>query len=250
MAKVLILVGILMAGTVCGQSQDAPALATQATDQSDIMNSSRAWLEAYNRRDMATFATYIDDTYLGTTDDGILRTKEQQVKWLGERKPDYVQRTAVHDVQVHVDGDVAILSYRVTALRGWGGTTITQYLRRTEVFKKKDGKWLVIASHESLIPRNFFKALETDAQLLNDYVGQYDWPRHEAADRDTYTVENGHLISEWRGERKECLRMGKDTFFARDDNGWWTFARDADGGVTGYTYYYPDGQTLDVKKIR
>ena len=122
-------------------------------------------------------------------------------------------------------------------------------LRRTEVFRKKDGRWRIIAAHASAVPKNYFQALDTDPKALGEYVGLYEWPRQETSDRDRVTVENGRLVSEWRGEKKECLRMGKDTFFSRDDSGWWTFQRDGDGRVTGYVYSYPDGQTVPVKKI-
>lgn len=247
--RVLALTGSLIVSTACGTSPSTPAQAEQGTDQADVLSTSRAWVDAFNHRDMVAFAAYIDETYLGTTDDGILITKDRLIKWLRARPPEYGQRSDLHDVQVRVSADVAVVNYLVTSRRTWGSTTIINYLRRTEVFRKKDHHWLVIASHESLIPRNFFTALETDPRRLNDYVGQYEWPRHEATDRDTYTVENGHLISEWRGERKECLRMGTDTFFARDDSGWWTFTRDTTGRVTGYTYYYPDGQAVAVTKI-
>jgi len=77
----------------------------------------------------------------------------------------------MHDIQVHLDGDTAIVNYLITSLRGWGTTAIVNYLRRTEVFKKKHSKWLVIATHESLLPVNFFKAIKTDAKTLEDYVG-------------------------------------------------------------------------------
>lgn len=77
----------------------------------------------------------------------------------------------------------------------------------------------------------------------------YEWPRPEASDRDHDTIEGGRLMSEWRGEKREYLRMGTDTFFALEDSDWLTFQRDPAGRVTGYIYYYPDGQSIPVKKI-
>ena len=100
-----------------------------------------------------------------------MTTKDRLVKWLSKRPPEYGQRKDMHDIQVHLDGDTAIVNYLITSLRGWGTTAIVNYLRRTEVFKKKHSKWLVIATHESLLPVNFFKAIKTDAKTLEDYVG-------------------------------------------------------------------------------
>ena len=226
---------------------EAPPL---TVEQQEVVKVSQAWLDAFNHRDLETFASYIADDYIGSTDDGVLTTKDKLVKWLSKRPPEYGQRKDLHDIQVHLDGDTAIVNYLITSLRTWGDTPIVNYLRRTEVFKKKNGKWLIIATHESLLPVNFFKTVKIDANVFKDYVGQYDWPRHEVQDRDTYTVENGRLVSEWRGVKRECLAMAKDTFFARDDSGWWTFVRDEQGRVTSYVYSYPDGQEVVVKKIK
>ena len=232
-------------GTVAGA--EAPPL---TVEQQEVVKVSQAWLDAFNNRDLETFNSYIADDYIGSTDDGVLTTKVRLVKWLSKRPSEYQQRKDLHDIQVHLDGDTAIVNYLITSLRTWGDTPIVNYLRRTEVFKRMNGKWLVIASHESLLPVSFFKTVKIDSKILNDYVGQYDWPRHEVEEIDKYTVEDGRLISEWRGVKKECLPMAKDTFFARDDSGWWTFTRDGQGRVTGYVYSYPDGQEVVVKKIK
>lgn len=227
-------------------SSDEPKFTPQ---QLEVTKVSQAWLDAFNHRDLETFARYIADDYIGSTDDGILITKARAVKWLSTRPPEYEQRKDLHDVVATVDGDTAIVNYLVESLHGWGDTTIVVHLRRTEVFRKRNGMWLVIATHESALPVSYRKAVTVDAKTFKDYTGKYDWPRHLVQDRDTVTVENGKLLSEWRGAKRECFPIGKDTFSARDDLGWWTFVRDAQGQVTSYVYYYPDGQEITAKKI-
>ena len=225
---------------------DEPRFTSQ---QLEVMKVSQAWLDAFNHRDLETFTRYIADDYIGSTDDGILVTKARVVKWLSTRAPEHEQRSALHDVVVMVDGDTAIVNYLIESLHGWGDTTIVMHLRRTEVFRKKNGVWLVIASHESAVPVSYRKAVNVDAKTFKDYIGQYDWPRHVVQDRDTFTIENDQLVSEWRGVKRECFPIGKDTFSARDDLGWWTFVRDRQGHVTSYVYYYSDGQEITAKKI-
>ena len=217
--------------------------------EEEVLKVSRAWLDARNHRDLGTFAALMADDFIGSTDIGELTTKAWLVDFLSKRQPEDEQRTDLRDVKVHLEGDTAIVNYLIAVHKGWGKTVIINNRRRTEVFKRNDGKWLAIASHESDVAANYFKQVEVDPKILKDYVGHYDWPRHKIDDRDTVTVEDGHLFSEWRGAKRECLAMRKDTFFQRDDSGWWTFVRDSQGHVTGYIYYYPDGQEVSVTRI-
>jgi ketosteroid isomerase-like protein len=251
MKTILLLAGSLVWEVALGQPGPAASVApaSRSEDREAVEKASLAWLAAFNQRDMSAFSSFIDDGYVGTADDGTVSGKERLVKFVGARKPEWMQRKDRHDSQVRPDGDVAIVTYKITSVHQWGSTAIEHLLQRTEVFRRKAGKWVVIAAHESPIPRNYFQALETDPKVLGEYVGTYDWPRHQDSERDRLTVENGRLMSEWRGDRRECLRMGKDTFFNRDDTGWFVFDRDTAGRVTGYTYYYADGQPVSVKRI-
>lgn len=217
--------------------------------EEEVLKVSRAWLDARNHRDLGTFAAFMADDYIGTTDIGERTTKEWLVDFLSKREPGDEQKVDLRDVKVLLEGDTAIVNYLITVRKGWGKTVVINNRRRTEVLKKKSEKWLAIASCESDLPANYFKAVEVDPKVLTDYVGHYDWPRHKIDDRDTFTVKDGHLYSEWRGTKSECLAMRKDTFFQRDDSGWWTFIRDSQGRVTGYIYYYPDGQEVPVTRI-
>jgi ketosteroid isomerase-like protein len=242
------LVGVFVSIILIGPPEVRGDAGVQA-DREAVASASRACLAAFNQRDIPTYASFLDDAYLGTDDEGSLWTKEGVVKFAVARKREFVQRRDRREEQVRLDGDVALVSYLFTDVHQWGAATTRFDLRRTEVLRKKNGKWLITAAHTSRLPRNYFKPLETDPKVLGEYVGTYEWPRHEASDRDHYTVENGRLLSEWRGEKKEYLRMGPDTFFALDDSGWVTFQRDGAGRITGYTYSYPDGQEVPVRRI-
>jgi len=242
------LVGVFVSIILIGPPEVRGNAGVQA-DREAVANASRAWFDAFNQRDIPTYASFLDDAYLGTDDEGTLWTKEGVVRFAASRKPAYVQRKDRREEQVRIDGDVALVSYLFTDVHEWGAATTRFFLRRTEVLRKKNGKWFVVAAHNSRLPRNCFPSLETDPKTLGEYVGVYEWPRQETSDRDRYTLESGRLMSEWRGEKKEYFRMGPDTFFARDDSGWVTFQRDAAGRVTGYVYYYSDGQPVPVRKI-
>jgi hypothetical protein len=81
-----------------------------------------------------------------------------------------------------------------------------------------------------------------------DCVGEYQ--RRPEDDVETIFVKDGKLRGEAGVEEGEWLPAGGDTFFFKDDLGASTFSRDAQGRVTGYTYYRVDGQEIHVKKTK
>jgi hypothetical protein len=65
---------------------------------------------------------------------------------------------------------------------------------------------------------------------------------------ETVSVKDGKLWTDFGDE--EYFPLGSETFFVKDDLGSVTFARNAQGYVTGYTYHRGDGQELHGKKIK
>ena len=224
---------------------DGPAL---TTEQRDVLKVSDAWLDAFNRRDFETFARYVADDFIGSADDGIFLTKARLLKRLAAHSPEEEQRGDVRDIRARVDGDLAVVNYLVTVTEGgFQPKALSFQFRRTEFFQKKNGTWIAIAAHESQVLVNHRVPVKIDPRTLQDYVGQYTWRPGFPA---TYTVEDGHLMDEWKGEKTEALPMAKDTFFEREDLGWTTFVRDNQGRVTGYVYHYADGQQAIGKKVK
>jgi ketosteroid isomerase-like protein len=224
---------------------DGPALTTQ---QQEVMKVSDAWRDALNHRDIETFAGYVADDFIGSTDDGIFMTKARLLKRLATHQADQEQRSDVRDARVHVDGDFAIFDYLVRLTEGgFESKPVSFELRRTEFFQKKNGAWLAIAAHESQVLVNHRVPVKIDPKTLQDYIGQYTW---RAGFPATYMVEDGRLIDEFKGEKTEAFPMAKDTFFEREDLGWTTFVRDKQGRVTGYVYHYADGQQATGTKIK
>jgi hypothetical protein len=175
-------------------------------------------------------------------------TKARLLKRLATHAAEQEQRSDVRDVRVHVDGDSAIINYLLSVTEGgFDPKPLSFQFRRTEFFQKKNGTWLAIAAHESQLLINHRLPVKIDPRTLKDYEGRYTF---RPGFPSTYTVEGGHLIDEWKGERTEALPMAKDTFFEREDLGWTTFVRDKQGRVTGYVYHYSDGQQATGKKIK
>jgi Domain of unknown function (DUF3471) len=175
-------------------------------------------------------------------------TKARLLKKPATHPPEQEQRGDVRDVRVYVNGDSAVVNYLVSVTEGgFESKPVFFQFRRTEFFQKKNGTWLAIAAHESQLPINHRVPIKADPSTFKDYVGQYTFRPGFPA---TYTVEDGHLIDEWKGEKTEALPMAKGTFFEGEDLGWTTFVRDKQGRVTGYVYHYADGQQATGTKIK
>jgi len=227
-----------------------PLTLAQESDKEAVIKTSQAWNDAFNRRDLEAYGRHMSDGFVGTTDEAPPMTKAALIHFLSGRPLEYVQRKEAHDFDVHIFGDTAILTYAFTSFNAWGDTMIKFPSRRIEVFKKNGGGWLAVASQQCYVPTNHRTPIDIDSKVLMDYVGEYDWPRHDVRDIDKYRIEDGQLMGEWRGDKRQFLPMQKDTFFTRDDLGWTTFVRDPQGRVTGYVYHWADGQEIMAKKIR
>src|SRR5438477_11090450 len=94
---------------------ESPSLSTQ---QQEVMKASDAWRDALNHRDIETFARYVADDFIGSSDDGVVMTKARLLKRLATHPPEQEQRGDVRDVRVHVDGDSAIVNYLLSVTEG------------------------------------------------------------------------------------------------------------------------------------
>jgi ketosteroid isomerase-like protein len=241
-----LIVPVAFLGLLRGLASGADAPLTR--EQQEVLSTSHKWLDAFNHRDLEAVARYVDDDFIGSTDDGILMTKARLIKRLATHPPEQEQREDVREVRVRVSGEAAIVNYLVTVREGgFDPKTLFFQFRRTEFFQKKSGAWLAIAAHESQLPINRRVPSKVDPKTLHGYEGQYTY---RPGFPSTYTVEGGHLMDEFKGEKVEAFPMGKDTFFEREDLGWVTFVRDPQGRVTGYVYHYADGQTAIGERIK
>ena len=226
-------------------AKDEPKLSP--TEQ-EVVDVRIAWMEAYDKRDFATWSRYVADDCIYIDDDGAVVTKAHVMEQ-GKRFPrEYDYGVNPRDFVVHLYGNTAVLNYRVTAHEQAADTDIVTEHRDTETYIKQNGTWLLIARVLVNIPVNFRKPLAVDTSVYKDYVGHYQWrPLDEV---ETVSLKDGKLWSNLGGSEDEALPLSSETFFFRDDLGSVTFVRDAKGHVTGYTYHHADGQETYDKKIK
>jgi YVTN family beta-propeller protein len=212
-----------------------------STAQQEVIDASKARMDAAAKRDLATWLRFVATDCLFSDDNGALVTKAQMLEHYKKLPAEYDRTLDPRDHVVHLYGHTAVVNYRATTHEQVGNTDILSEQRRTETFVKKNGSWLLIAIQWDNIPVNFRKPVAVDPKIYNDYCGEYlDRP---GSDVEAFFVKDGKLWSRVQDQVDENLPLGGDTVFIRDgDLGTITFSRDAQGHVIGYIYNRVDGQ--------
>jgi len=229
-----------------------PASMLSATDpqkfspaEQEVLNAMKVRVEADAKQD-ASLARYIADDCIFTDDIGRVFTKAQFLD--DNLPPEYDQVGNRRDFIVRVHGNEAVLNYQATEHERYGDADIITELRVTESYVKQNGSWLLTAKQWGVLPVNLRKPLAGETRVYSDYVGDYEW--RPVVEVETTSVKSGKLWSKIDSFEEEWFPLGVDTFFKRSDFSTYTFIRDGQGHVTGFTYHRYDGQEAHVKKTK
>jgi len=126
----------------------APAQQSKADSDAAISQHLEAieqtWLNAEKNHDAATFETLVTDDWTSLTPDGKTQTKAERSAKI---KASHVVTATLGDMKVRVLGDTAVVTG--TDDEAEGGKT-THYVWM-DVFVKRSGKWLAVASQTALV---------------------------------------------------------------------------------------------------
>lgn len=110
------------------------------------------WSDADKKGDVAWFERNLANDYYGVSSlTGKLNTKAEEVAEVRNRK-DVIDSAVSSDMVARVEGDTGIVTgvYRLTG-RDEKGQPIDRRIRYTDVFVKRDGRWVVLGSQGTLI---------------------------------------------------------------------------------------------------
>ena len=119
--------------------------------ESEVVQSERAWSEAFLRHDLPAISRLLADDFVGIDGRGVVSDKAAELE---EAKPLAPESTApallneeLSDVRVRIYGDVAILTAVNTAR--FSDSTIRY--RRTTVWVRRGDRWQCVSFHGSRI---------------------------------------------------------------------------------------------------
>jgi ketosteroid isomerase-like protein len=150
MGRMLVFAGILstLCCSVFAQSKERPSAGTEQS----VMRIERELLNAVLKGDASANERYLADTYVFTGPDGTVENKAQAIADLksGDLK---LQAASLDGAKVQVYGDTAIVTYSSNDKGTYKGKDISGKTRWTDVFVSHNGRWQVVASHGTMLPK-------------------------------------------------------------------------------------------------
>jgi len=148
-AHVLVALVVAAAAVASAQTPDGkqkPAAATPAGDvEQMLMKLEREATAALIKRDAASFGRIFADDAVLTSPDGTVQTKEQLLADVKSGSL-VLESSDIADMKVHVHGDAALVTYATTDKGKYKGQDISGRYRWTDVFVRRSGTWLIVAS--------------------------------------------------------------------------------------------------------
>jgi len=106
--------------------------------------------DAYNRRDKATILRYLADDYFEAAPNGKIFDRITVASRAEKNPPELKFKDVISEVRLLVEGNMAVMNYRIDAQVQGGEKNGRVYSTRvTDVFTRKAGRWLIAASHAS-----------------------------------------------------------------------------------------------------
>jgi len=124
-------------------------------DEQGLKQLEMSWDEALVRRDAAAFSSLIDDEYQATGINGEIINKSKVLRAIASSDP-RLKPYRRHDVEVRIDGDMAVITGRITWSPSNGnpgnpnGDCHARYLK---VYVKRDEGWRVLAARATRIAK-------------------------------------------------------------------------------------------------
>jgi hypothetical protein len=221
--------------------------ASSKTEQ-ELRRVTQELLDAQLRGDKSVLERYLAANYIETNGNGKVSTRAQELENAQVSPAGYHASLDFEDVQVQEYGNTAVMNYKAKYGSDRNGQRITNLYRVTNVYIKQDGKWQLIAQHQSSMPADKLIA-KVDPAIYDAYIGQYELTSNHFL---TLTREGDKLIGQTTtGKTKlDFLPENETTFFLKGTRDQIIFIKDEKGQVTHINHRLSDGQVVQEKKIK
>jgi len=125
----------------------------QSTAEQEVRKMERAWLDAYEQRDAKAMEAIVADDFTITFMNGSIQTKQRILDSLKSSRNYPPPKFHTEEVQARVYSDTVVLIGRVIAEWQQNGQPMKEENRYTDTYVKRNGRWQVVASHLSNVPK-------------------------------------------------------------------------------------------------
>jgi ketosteroid isomerase-like protein len=138
---------LLLSAAVPVQAQQSKADYDAAISQT-LQAIERDWLNAEKNHDASVFERLVADDWIAITPDGKSQTKAERAI---EIKTAHTTSATLGDMKVRVFGDTAVVTGTDDETTVQDGKKSSDHYVWTDVFVKRNGEWLAVASQTALI---------------------------------------------------------------------------------------------------
>jgi ketosteroid isomerase-like protein len=127
-------------------------MSTNTALADEVANLNRRWMQAYVERDTEFLERHLAEEYVSTFPDGAVLDKKSEIESL---KSGAVTIFSMQpsETNVRIYGEVAIITGQSTIRAKVGGREESGEFRFTDVWTKRDHRWLAVASHVTRIAK-------------------------------------------------------------------------------------------------
>jgi uncharacterized protein (TIGR02246 family) len=138
---------LVLSAAVPIQAQQAKTDSDSAISQT-LQAIERAWLNAEKNHDATAFEKLVADDWIAISPDGKSQTKDERA---AEIKTAHVVSATLGEMKVRVFGDTAVVTGTDNEITMTDGKKSSDHYVWTDVFVKRNGKWLAVASQTAQI---------------------------------------------------------------------------------------------------
>lgn len=126
-----------------------PARHDEVAGKEELVQLEKKWADALQAHDTAFFERTLAEDFLATTSEGT-SDRAAMLKAIGDTNVTFLN-TGDEDqkVRLYEGGNVGVVTGRVRGVMQMGKQKVSQLVRYTEVFAKRDGGWQAVAAHYS-----------------------------------------------------------------------------------------------------
>jgi len=150
MKRFVIAVGVAVLVLAVAVKAQTPTQTKSGSVEQELMKLENEWNDAWVNRNIAFFDQILADDYIVTFSDGNVYTKAQEIANVKSGE-DVATSVVGDDFKVRVYGDAAVVTYRMAVKGQYKGKDNSFLFRWTDTWIKKDGRWQVVAAHQSRI---------------------------------------------------------------------------------------------------
>jgi hypothetical protein len=143
---ICVLGSVLLAAVLVQAKQ--PKTDSDAAVSQTLQAMEQAWLNAEKNHDVATFEKIVADDWIAIGPDGKSQTKAERA---AEIKASHIDSATLGDMKVRVFVDTAVVTGSDDEVTTVGEKESTDHYVWTDVFVKRNGKWMAVASQTAQI---------------------------------------------------------------------------------------------------